>query len=54
MVNPLCTLLKATNALVIKQVHILSGKLKAKLQPKLAEAQTQQQHWLNLLISIVL
>ena len=39
--NPLCTLLKVPNALVIKQVHMLSHKLKvAKPQTKLAKACT--------------
>ena len=48
------TLLKAPRALIIKQVHIPMGKLKAaKPQPKLAEAQTQQQHQLHLPISVV-
>ena len=41
--KPPCTLLKATNALFIKQVHMLVGKLKAaKPWPKPAKAQAQQ------------
>ena len=43
MVNPLCALLKAPNALVIKQVFMPKGKLKAtKPWPKPAEARAQQ------------
>ena len=46
-------LLKVPNALVIKQVHMPSRKLKATmLQPELASARAQQQHQPHLLISV--